>query len=72
MFFLFIGIVRFVFGGVLEAAAEIHKSDFKLFGKPSSRPFRRMGVALAYDSIDTSTDEIRVRALQVASQIEIL
>ena len=71
MFFLFIGLVRFVFGGVLEAAAEIHKSDFKLFGKPSSRPFRRMGVALAYDKIGTSTDELRAIAKEIADKIKV-
>ena len=34
----------------LEKAARIPNSDFRLFGKPSSRPYRRMGVALSYGS----------------------
>ena len=34
----------------LEKAARIPNSDFRLFGKPSSRPYRRMGVSLSYGS----------------------
>jgi phosphoribosylglycinamide formyltransferase 2 len=59
-----------IFSG-LEEAAKISNSDFKLFGKPTSRPFRRMGVALAYDTIDTPIDQIRARAAQVANLIEV-
>ena len=32
----------------LDKAANIPNSDFKIFGKPSARPYRRMAVALAY------------------------
>ena len=32
----------------IDQAARIPNSDFRLFGKPSSRPYRRMGVALSY------------------------
>jgi phosphoribosylglycinamide formyltransferase 2 len=55
----------------LEEAAKISNSDFKLFGKPTSRPFRRMGVALAYDTIDTPIDQVRARAAQVANLIQV-
>src|SRR5690606_34001507 len=41
------------FTGVEDIAKE-PKSDFRLFGKPTSRPYRRMGVVLAYD--DKSSD----------------
>ena len=36
-----------VFSG-LDKVAQFPNIDYKLFGKPSSRPNRRMGVALAY------------------------
>jgi phosphoribosylglycinamide formyltransferase 2 len=55
----------------LEEAAKILNSDFKIFGKPTSRPYRRMGVALAYDTIDTPIDSVRARAAQVANLIQV-
>jgi phosphoribosylglycinamide formyltransferase 2 len=36
-----------VFSGLNEAAA-VPNSDFKIFGKPTTRPYRRMAVALTY------------------------
>ncbi len=53
----------------LNEAASVPKSDFKIFGKPSTRKYRRMGVALAYDSVETSADELRKRAKDVADKI---
>ncbi|MBM3186123.1 MAG: formate-dependent phosphoribosylglycinamide formyltransferase [Bacteroidetes bacterium] len=38
-----------VFSGLNEAAA-VPNSDFKIFGKPTTRPYRRMAVALTYGS----------------------
>ena len=58
-----------VFSGLSEAAA-IDNSDFKIFGKPSSRPFRRMAVALAYGK-DEGTDTLVERAKKVASSISL-
>lgn len=34
----------------LEQVAVLPKTDFRIFGKPSSRPYRRMGVVLVHDS----------------------
>ena len=39
------------FSGLIEAAM-FEDTEFKLFGKPSAHPFRRMGVALAYGNCD--------------------
>jgi phosphoribosylglycinamide formyltransferase 2 len=58
-----------VFSGLNDAAA-IDNSDFKIFGKPSSRPFRRMAVALAYGK-DEGTDMLVERAKKVASSISL-
>jgi phosphoribosylglycinamide formyltransferase 2 len=55
----------------LEEAAKIPNSDFKIFGKPTSRPYRRMGIGLAYDTIDTPIDSVRARAAQVANLIQV-
>jgi phosphoribosylglycinamide formyltransferase 2 len=55
-----------IFSGLKEAA-EFKNTDFKIFGKPSGRPFRRMGVALAYGS--ESVDILVEKAKKVASCI---
>jgi phosphoribosylglycinamide formyltransferase 2 len=36
----------------LIEACSYPNSDFRIFGKPKSRPFRRMGVALTYGTED--------------------
>ena len=55
----------------LNEAASVPKSDIKLFGKPTTRKYRRMGVTLAYDKIGSSTDELRKRAKEVAKKIKV-
>ncbi|MBT7896763.1 MAG: formate-dependent phosphoribosylglycinamide formyltransferase [Flavobacteriales bacterium] len=54
----------------LEKAASIENSDFKIFGKPSTRPYRRMAVALAYG--DDSVKKLVEKAKDVASHINIV
>jgi len=45
------------YSGIKEIAA-LPKTDFRIFGKPTSRPYRRMGVALTHDSLETPIEEI--------------
>ena len=52
-----------------EAAALIPKSDFKIFGKPTTRSYRRMGVALAYGT--ENVEELIEKAKLVASKITV-
>ncbi|MCF8257282.1 MAG: ATP-grasp domain-containing protein, partial [Flavobacteriales bacterium] len=59
-----------VFSG-LKDAASIPKSDFRIFGKPSTRKYRRMAVAIAYDAIGTDTDTVREVARKVAGCIQV-
>ena len=41
-------------------------------GKPTTRPYRRMAVALAYDRTNTeSLEELRDRAAKIASEIKV-
>ena len=54
-----------------EEAAIIPKTDFRIFGKPNARQFRRMGVALAYDVVGSNIDLIRERARKVAASIKV-
>ncbi|MBD1807901.1 formate-dependent phosphoribosylglycinamide formyltransferase [Microcoleus sp. FACHB-SPT15] len=56
------------FEGVAEALSE-PDVDLRLFGKPDSRPFRRMGVALAKGN---DTQEAREKASRAANKIKIV
>ncbi|MEC8274059.1 MAG: formate-dependent phosphoribosylglycinamide formyltransferase [Bacteroidota bacterium] len=58
-----------VFSG-LEKASSLPDSDFKIFGKPTSRPYRRMAVALSY-GISESTESLVERAKQIADIISV-
>lgn len=62
--------VQPVYSG-LEEAVKYPQSDIKIFGKPSTRKFRRMGVALAYGKPDASTDELRFKAKEIADKIRV-
>ena len=55
------------FNNVAEALAEAD-TDIRLFGKPDSRPYRRMGVALAKAE---TTKLAREKALKVANKISL-
>lgn len=55
----------------LETASKIPQTDFRVFGKPSTRKYRRMAVALAYEVLDGSTDAVRKVAKQVADLIKV-
>jgi phosphoribosylglycinamide formyltransferase 2 len=57
-----------VFEGVAEALSEADV-DLRLFGKPDSRPYRRMGVALAKGK---DIQEAREKANKAASKIKIV
>ena len=60
-----------VYGGLDKASAE-PQADFKIFGKPTTRPYRRMAVALAYDRSGEETMEaLRERAAHIASLITV-
>jgi len=58
------------FNGLDEVSAA-KKSDFRIFGKPSARPYRRMGVVLAYDDLNADLSEVITRAKQLASKVDI-
>jgi phosphoribosylglycinamide formyltransferase 2 len=57
-----------IFSGLNEAA-EIPNSDFKIFGKPTTRPYRRMAVALTYGT--ENVIELVEKAKVVAAKIKV-
>lgn len=58
----------FAYEGLGEALAVDSSVDVRIFGKPTTRPYRRMGVALAWGS---STDEARHLAKEAAGKVSI-
>jgi len=61
---------EFKINGVDKALLQ-DRSDVKLFGKPSTRPYRRMGVALTYDTIETPIESLVEKATTIAKEITI-
>ena len=59
------------FEGV-EKIAALPKTDFRLFGKPTSRPFRRMGVALVNAPIGTEIKTVVEDAQKAAKLVKII
>ncbi len=55
----------------IENVACLPKTDFRLFGKPTSRPYRRMGVVLSYDKLETPIEEIVERAKETAKLVTV-
>lgn len=61
---------QFTITGV-EKAMEQTNTDIRIFGKPATRPYRRMAVALVYEATDTDMNVLRKKAKQAADQITI-
>ena len=61
---------EFEINGIDKALLQ-DRSDVKLFGKPSTRPYRRMGVALTYDTIETPIESLVEKATTIAKEITI-
>ena len=55
----------------IEKIAALPKTDFRLFGKPTSRPYRRMGVALTYDNLNASVEEVVQKAKDAALLVQV-
>ncbi len=58
------------FSGIDKIAA-LPQTDFRIFGKPTSRPYRRMGVALTHADLGTPIDEVVKRAQSAAKFITV-
>ncbi|MFA9190933.1 formate-dependent phosphoribosylglycinamide formyltransferase [Flavobacterium sp. FZUC8N2.13] len=55
----------------IEKVAALPKTDFRIFGKPSSRPYRRMGVALVNDTLETPIEDVVEKAIKAASLVTV-
>jgi phosphoribosylglycinamide formyltransferase 2 len=61
---------QFIINGI-ENALKQTNTDVRVFGKPGTRPYRRMAVALVYDAIETNMDALRKKAKEVADCINV-
>jgi phosphoribosylglycinamide formyltransferase 2 len=59
------------FKGVSEAMQN-SCTDVKIFNKPSSRPYRRMGVVVCNGAIGSNVEDVKNKAIQIATRIEVL
>lgn len=55
----------------LEKAMNTKKSDVRIFGKPVTRPYRRMAVALAYDVVGADVNATKERAISIAKMVKV-
>lgn len=58
------------FTGVEDAISE-PKTDIRIFGKPTTRPYRRMAVTLAYDDIGSDVHAVKQRAIDNAKKVKV-
>jgi len=56
----------------LEVVAASPKTDFRIFGKPSARPFRRMGVVLTHDNLQGNISKVTEKAKDLASKVNVI
>jgi phosphoribosylglycinamide formyltransferase 2 len=57
--------------GITEALMEA-KTDIRIFGKPVTRKYRRMGVVVTYDRVGSNMNELRKKAQTVADKVKII
>ena len=55
----------------VSADAVMPNTDFRVFGKPSVRPYRRMAVGLAYGPLDSEAHTLVAKAQEVASKLSV-
>jgi phosphoribosylglycinamide formyltransferase 2 len=53
----------------IDEALKLSNTDIRIFGKPSIRPYRRMGVSLVYDGIASDMNDLRLKAKDAANAI---
>jgi phosphoribosylglycinamide formyltransferase 2 len=59
-----------VFTGVEKVLSQ-RGADIRLFGKPTTRPYRRMGVVLTYGDIGADVNVLRQKAIELAKEVTV-
>ena len=55
----------------IDETLKAPNSDIKIFGKPFTRKYRRMGVALVYGDVGADVDELRKKAKEIADKVKV-
>jgi phosphoribosylglycinamide formyltransferase 2 len=55
----------------LEKVAALPNTDFRIFGKPTSRPYRRMGVVLVNDALNANVEKVIEKAKNAAGMVKV-
>lgn len=55
----------------LDKAMNHTQSDIRIFGKPITRPYRRMAVALTYDKVGSDVNKVKERAMGIAKEVKV-
>ena len=58
------------FSGVKQALSA-PQTDIRLFGKPNTRKYRRMGVSLVYGEKNANVENLRVKARNLADKVKV-
>jgi phosphoribosylglycinamide formyltransferase 2 len=61
---------HFTISGIDKALEETN-TDVRIFGKPTTRAYRRMGVALVHDDLNADVNALRKKAKETADKISI-
>jgi phosphoribosylglycinamide formyltransferase 2 len=59
-----------IYSGIDDVLKE-PKTDVRIFNKPTTRPYRRMAVVLAYDKIGTNVDKVKEKAIFLSKMIAV-
>lgn len=59
-----------IYTGVEEAVSQ-KQTDMRIFGKPTTRPYRRMAVALAWDKVGSDVHVVKDKAIANARKINV-
>jgi phosphoribosylglycinamide formyltransferase 2 len=55
----------------IENVASAELSDFRIFGKPTTRPYRRMAVVVTYDKPGSDVQQVKQRAIDLAKKVKV-
>jgi phosphoribosylglycinamide formyltransferase 2 len=56
----------------VENAIREPKTDIRIFGKPTTRPYRRMAVTLAYDEVGADVNAVKQKAIANAAKVKVV
>lgn len=55
----------------IENVLKEKQTEVRVFGKPTTRPYRRMAVVLVNDSLQSNVDDVKEKAMRLAKEITV-